>query len=119
LPIIGEYDSSFAAELKLLLHPLGSESDSAPDSPKQSTWLEVNAVDFDAAGPSHGRENLPSNSRMKETLRAGTANDAARDPTQSAAGSRKSKTPIGIGNKLGRASSRLPAKSGLWRAMEG
>jgi len=40
-----------------------------------------------------------------------------REPSQTVSGTRKSHTPLGIGSKPGRASSRLPEKSGLRRAM--
>jgi hypothetical protein len=60
------------------------------------------------------------NRQMKERLRTLRDRSQITDKTPRATSTvRKSQTPLGIGGKFDRASSRLPAKSGLLRAMTG
>jgi len=57
--------------------------------------------------------------QMARKLQELRASNIAREGSQSMPGVHKSKTPISLSDKAGRASSRLPAKSGLWRVMQG
>jgi hypothetical protein len=57
--------------------------------------------------------------QMARKLQELRASNIAHEGSQSTPGVHKSKTPISLSDKAGRASSRLPAKSGLWRVMQG